>query len=238
MKPIIGFPDRMKFTPLPNFFFSTLLPQIDDINELRLTLFILETLYQKHGYPSFVAFNELLANISLTSSLKSASEPPDKELRKALDMATRRGTILHMELDRDGTPEDIFLLNTRSNRQAITKIEAGDLPVPGLQVKSQPYIELAAQPDIFTLYEENIGMLTPIIADELQEAEKVYPVDWIRDAIKEAVALNKRNWRYIAAILERWVTEGRGHGTYRRDSAQKTDPDKYIKGKYGHMVQR
>jgi DnaD/phage-associated family protein len=80
-------------------------------------------------------------------------------------------------------------------------------------------------------------MLTPMVAEELKEAEKLYPQDWIGDAIKEAVNQNKRNWRYISAILERWSTEGRGDGTYRRDF-KKTDPDKYIKGKYGHMVQR
>ena len=41
-------------------------------------------------------------------------------------------------------------------------------------------------------------MLTPMIADELREAEKLYPPDWIRDAIKEAVIHNKRKSEYIA----------------------------------------
>jgi DnaD/phage-associated family protein len=79
-------------------------------------------------------------------------------------------------------------------------------------------------------------MLTPMIAEELREAEKLYPETWIRDAIKAAVNQNKRKWSYISAILERWSAEGRSDGTYQRDS--KTDPDKYIKGKYGHMVRR
>ena len=153
-------------------------------------------------------------------------------------MATRRGTILHIELDRDGISEDIYLLNTESNRQTVTKIQNSELSLSGLKAKGQTYTELEELPDIFTLYEQNIGMLTPIIAEELSEAEKLYPVNWIRDAIKEAVALNKRNWRYIAAILERWAAEGRSDGTYRRDSAKKEDPDKYIKGKYGHIVRR
>ena len=37
--------------------------------------------------------------------------------------------------------------------------------------------------------------------------------------------------------LERWSAEGKDDGTYRGDF-KKTDPDKYIKGKYGHMVRR
>ena len=92
-------------------------------------------------------------------------------------------------------------------------------------------------PDIFSLYEQNIGMLTPIIADELREAEKLYPQGWIKDAIKEAVNHGKRKWSYVLAILERWSVEGRSDGAYQRDS-KKRDPDKYIKQRYGHMVQR
>jgi DnaD/phage-associated family protein len=238
MKQINGFPAKMQFTPLPNFFFSNLLPQISDITELKTTLHILGALYHKRGYPRFITYRALLANKSLMSSFKEAAEPPDKVLKSALEMATRRGTILHVVLDSDGTPEDIYLLNTESDRQIVTKIQNGELPLPGLKAKGQTYTELEEPPDIFTLYEQNIGMLTPMIAEELREAEKLYPLNWIRDAIKEAVTLNKRSWRYIAAILERWSAEGKIDGTYRRDSAQKKGPDKYIKGKYGHMVGR
>jgi len=41
MKQFTGFPAKMQFTPLPNFFFSTLLPQISDIAELKTTLHLL-----------------------------------------------------------------------------------------------------------------------------------------------------------------------------------------------------
>ena len=68
--------------------------------------------------------------------------------------------------------------------------------------------------------------------------EQQYPETWIGDAIKEAVSLNKRNWRYIARILEHWTTEGRDDGTHRGNLKKNTDPDKFIKGRYGHMVQR
>ena len=238
MKHFRGFPAKMQFTPLPNVFFSTLLSQISDITELKTTLHILGALYHKRGYPRFITYSELLANKSLMSSFKEATEPPDKVLKSALEMATKRGAILHVVLDRDGTPEDIYLLNTESDRQIVTKIQNGELPLPGLKAKGQTYTELEEPPDIFTLYEQNIGMLTPMIAEELREAEKLYPLNWIKDAIKEAVALNKRSWRYIAAILERWSAEGKSNGTYRRDSTKKEGPDKYIKGKYGHMVGR
>ena len=238
MKQFAGFPAKMQFTPLPNFFFSALLPQISDIIELKATLHIFETLYHKRGYPRFVTYRELLSNKSLMNSLREAAKPPQEALHNALEMATQRGTFLHLVLEGDGVPEDIYLLNTERDRQTVAKIQSGELILSGLKAKGQTYIETEEQPDIFTLYEQNIGMLTPIIAEELREAEQLYPETWVKDAIKEAVSLNKRNWRYIARILERWSTEGRRNGTYRRDSAQKASPDKYIKQKYGHMVWR
>ncbi|MEX2431266.1 MAG: DnaD domain protein, partial [Dehalococcoidia bacterium] len=66
------------------------------------------------------------------------------------------------------------------------------------------------KPNVFALYEANIGLLTPMIADQLRDAEEAYPEEWIESAFHEAVEQNKRSWRYIAAILERWATEGRG----------------------------
>ena len=71
-------------------------------------------------------------------------------------------------------------------------------------------MKTCSRPNIFTLYEQNIGLLTPPNADELRPAEQIYPVGWIEEAFSEAVALNKRSWRYIHAILERWRTQGRG----------------------------
>ena len=238
MKQFTGFPAKMQFTPLPNLFLSSLLPQISDISELKVTLHIFEILYRKKGYPRFVTFRELSSNTSLVNSLKEATKPPSEALGKALEMATQRGTILHIVLDRDGAPEDIYFLNTESDRQIVAKIQNGELILSGLKAEKQIDIETEEQPDIFTLYEQNIGMLTPMIADNLRDALKVYPESWIRDAIKEAVNQSKRKWSYISAILERWSSEGKGNGTYKRDSAKKTSPDKYIKGKYGHMVRR
>ena len=69
MKKFGGFPARMQFTPLPNLFFSTLLPQIDDIAELKTTLHVFRLLYAKKGYPRLVAYGELLSDKSLMSSL-------------------------------------------------------------------------------------------------------------------------------------------------------------------------
>ena len=227
----------MKFTAVPDFFLNKLLPQISDIAELKTTLHIFQALYHKRGYPRFTTYKELADNKSLMSSLKRDAKPPDEMLRRALEMAVERGTILHLALDREGTPEDIYFLNTESDRQVMAKIQNGELKLSGLKAKEPAYVDTGEPPDIFSLYEQNIGMLTPLIADELRDAEQLYPQYWIRDAIKEAVALNKRSWRYIAKILENWSAEGKSDGTHRRDS-KKTDRDKYVKQKYGNAVRR
>jgi len=135
----------------------------------------------------------------------------EEALRRALDSAVEHGALLHSTPNINGVPEDVYSL-TDDSRQPLAI-------------------------NIYMLYEQNIGIITPMIAEELQEAEKIYPPQWIEDAFKETVTLNKRSWRYIARILERWASEGKDSGKHRR-SIKKVDPDKYIKGRYGHLVKR
>jgi len=236
MKQFDGFPARMQYTSIPNLFFSTVLSQISDISELKVILHFFEILYRKRGYPRFVSYRELLGNKSLITSLRQMDKPPEETLRQALDTAVERGIILHLALSGDKGAEDTYLLNTESQRQVAARIQSGEIKLSGLKAGEPAYVEIEEPPDIFTLYEQNIGMLTPKIAEELTEAEKLYPGNWISDAIKEAINQNVRKWSYIAAILERWESEGRSDGAHRRHSTKKTDPDKYLKGKYGHMV--
>ena len=57
-------------------------------------------------------------------------------------------------------------------------------------------------------YEAEIGVISPMIADELRDASTTYPLQWILDAIKESATQNKRGWKYILAILTRWKAQG------------------------------
>ena len=232
-----GFPARMEYIPVPGIFLSKLLPEITDIAELKLTLYLFRLLYFKKGSPQFVTFNELAGDAGLMASMNATGNSSEEILRQALELAAQRKTILHTA-GVDGSREDIYMLNTEANREAVEKINNGQTHLTGLETKRVfPEILTEKQPNVFTLYEENIGLLTPMIAEELRDAEKTYPELWIKDAIKEAVNTGKRNWRYISAILERWATEGKSDGTHLRDF-KKTDPDKFIKGKYGHAVKR
>jgi len=230
MKPFPGFSPRMRFTPLPNVFFSQLLPQIDDLTELKATLHVFWALYKKRGYPRFVTYGELLGDRRLMAGMEDGDA-----LRHGLQMATSRGTLIRLSLEREGRSEDIYFLNSESNRDAVVKIETGELDV-GAVPRAQPYHKPEEQPNIFILYEQNIGMLTPMIAEQLKDAERIYPSTWIEAAFKEAVSQNVRKWGYISAILERWAAEGRNHGKGGRHPEE--DRDKYLKGRYGHVVKR
>lgn len=63
---------------------------------------------------------------------------------------------------------------------------------------------------VFSVYEQNIGMLNPMISEELIKAETEFGPAWIVDAILEAVKANVRRWKYIRAILDNWKANGRG----------------------------
>ena len=63
---------------------------------------------------------------------------------------------------------------------------------------------------VFKAYEGEIGILTPMVSANIQEALEVdnIPPDWIVTAIGEASRNNKRNWAYVSAILKNWKANG------------------------------
>lgn len=230
MKPFEGFQRNMRFTPLPNVFFSRLLPEIDDLCELKVLLHIFRVLYQKNGYPKYVSDAELLGDEGLMAGVGG-----ERGLRNGLAKAVQRGALLKLGVEREGDPMELYFLNSDVGREACAKIASGEIDI-GVSPRREACNAEEQTSNIFELYERNIGMLTPMIAEELKEAEQLYPYDWIEEAFRESVSHNKRSWKYIEAILKRWSSEGKGHGKPGRDS--KEDPDKYIKGRYGHVVRR
>lgn len=73
------------------------------------------------------------------------------------------------------------------------------------------------RPNIFSVYEKEIGLLTPMIADALMDAEKTYPAEWLPVAIRQAVAQNVRRWSYVEGILKRWKIDGFQADTRKKD---------------------
>jgi DnaD/phage-associated family protein len=61
---------------------------------------------------------------------------------------------------------------------------------------------------VFNCYQQNIGMITAHIKDELIEAESKYTTEWVVAAIQESTSANVRRWSYVKSILERWSVDG------------------------------
>jgi DNA replication protein len=230
-QPFLGFPAKSSFTPLPNLFFTRLLPQIGSLAELKLTLHIFWRLYQKRGALKFVTYKELIGDKTLMEGIEGSS--PAEVLGSALESAVKRGVLLHLVLEKEGESPKLYFINNEASRRAIAKLQSGELSLGALP-QPPPYIK-EEKPNIFALYEQNIGLLGPMMAEELKEAEKLYPASWIEEAFKEAVSLNKRSWEYIARILERWSSEGKRSGEFRRDLKKKSHSRK---GRYGHLFGR
>ena len=211
MSRFAGFPHgKLIYTPLPDLFFSELLPQVDSLAELKVTLHVFWLLYHKKGNLRYVTLGELQGDGALMRGLSGLSESPELALREGLQQAIARGTVLHLaSAGADG--EHFYFANSVQGRQGVERVQSGEVRLTPSGVLNEA-TGLVERPNIFVLYEQNIGLLQPLIAEELKDAEAEFPAEWIEEAFRIAVEQNVRNWKYIRRILERWRTEGKGNG--------------------------
>lgn len=69
--------------------------------------------------------------------------------------------------------------------------------------------EQPPRPEIYTMYEQNIGTLTPMISDALDADVKDYTYERVEFAIKEAVRNEVRKLSYIEGILKNKNSTGK-----------------------------
>ncbi|MBI4318445.1 MAG: DnaD domain protein [Chloroflexi bacterium] len=233
MKGFVGFPaGGMRFTPVPDLFFSAILPQIDNLAELKVTLHFLWALNRKKGFPRCLTLQELLADGTLLSGLKLSGRAPAENLREGLLLAIARQTVLHLAVEIAGESQELYFLNTAKGRSVVESLRRGELDIGQIvRLPAEPANMVVERPNAFALYEQNVGLLTPMIAEELREAEKLYPAEWLEEAFKLAAELNKRNWRYIRRILERWAVEGKSDEKDWRSSKRTYTSPKYYRKK-------
>jgi DNA replication protein len=233
MKGFAGFPaGKQPYTPVPNLFFSEVLPEVDHLGELKATLHIFWLLAQREGERRCVSGEELAADRRLLGGLAAPGLSPQEALRDALERAVARGTLLRVMTGQEAARRDWYFVNSEKGRRAVDDLLAGKwTPAEA----GQPVQLQAQRPNIFVLYEQNIGPLTPLLAEELMAAEDTYPASWIEDAFREAVELNKRSWRYVQRILERWAIEGKTDETSRRGDER--DRRRYIEGEYADYIE-
>jgi DnaD/phage-associated family protein len=226
-------PGRVRHVSLPVTFFSELLPLIDDLAELQVTLFCFYALHQKEGRYRYLRRRDFDAAPWLADALHAVCPGQDAAaaLDTALAQAVTRGTLLCAPVELDSGGEVLYFLNTPTGRAAAAQVRAGRYrPDEALS----PVEILPERPNIFALYEANIGALTPLITEQLKDAEAEYPAAWLEEALRLAVEHNKRSWRYIRAILERWLKEGKDGGLTGEHT--QADGKKYISGEYAAFI--
>lgn len=207
-----GFPRDTLYTPTPDPFFGPVLEDIQDLAELKVTLRSIWLLHHKRQGTRAVSLDEFLNDTVLLRGLKPDDEAdgPADEIRRGLRLAVRRGTLL---VHGSNPEEVVFVLNNDAGRRTLDRLrETGAAPTATTGADEAPP-RAREKLNIFALYEDTIGMLSPIVAERLKEAEERYPPGWVREAFEIAALENKRSWQYISAILARWGSEGKGNWT-------------------------
>jgi DnaD/phage-associated family protein len=208
-------------TPVPAQFFTELLPEIDHLGELKVTLYAFWRLNHMEGTFRYLKRDDFASDTTFMGGLAATARAAALLLEEGLERAVTRGTFLQVQAETHA----LYFLNTQKGRAAVAGLKTGKWQPKELP---QAPIELSHErPNIFQLYETNIGPLTPMIAETLREAEDTYPASWITEAMQIAVENNVRRWRYIEAILESWKQEGKDDA--RTERSPEEDRREYFK---------
>jgi len=217
MDKFAGFTSSETFTQIPDSLFQ-LIKEIDDIAELKVTLYAIWRIEHIEGHFRALCENDFEAE-SLGISLK--------EIQIGLEKAEERGTLLKSTHE----AEVFYFLNSPRGRLAAEAFAKGQWR-ESVQIKSEPLIKS----NIFKLYQENIGALTPLLSDMLSEAEKKYPSEWFEEAFEIAVKNNIRNWKYVEAILTRWKEKGKDERKDKQNPVQ--DAKRYTDNEFSEFINR
>jgi len=195
---------------LPASLYSQLLPAIDDLAELKLLLYFYATLAQREGRGRYVTGQELRQDSALLRAL--ATEAPVQALERALQRALQNEHLLQARLDEVGEEYELYFPHDDAGKRLQEQARSGQwrAAVDGIEI-------LPPRPTLFAVYEANFGLLTPLIADSIKEAQALYPPETIEKAMRYAVERNARNWRYVSRVLESWQREGKLHAASGRN---------------------
>ncbi len=220
MQGFSGFPEgKQRLTVIPNLFFSEVMPVIQDVVELKVTLYLFWALTQQDRPIRYLRLTDFLQDEVLMNGLGRSSAQAAEAVRRGLELAVQRGTLLHISIEGVEGIDELYFVNSAKGRAAIAGLVQGKWR-PNQDIGDAVTL-LVERPNIFTLYEQNIGALTPMIAEELKDAEREYPPLWIEEAIGIAVKNSVRKWRYVRGVLERWRIDGKDNGVSKRPPATK-----------------
>lgn len=200
---------KTRFTPIPNEFFAEVLPLIDDLDELKAVLYAFWRLSQGEGDVRYVRLDDVLTDWVFLSGLSGPEEARTETAQRAFARAAQRGVLLAITVKRREREEIWYFLNSPKGREGIARLRRGEFGGLGHDIDDVVIGLEKERPNIFLLYEQNIGMITPLLAEKLRQAERDYPENWLRDAFSLAVERNKRSWAYIQSLLRHWAEYGK-----------------------------
>ena len=121
-----GFKDgRQALIPIPAEFFSDLLPQIDHLGELQVTLYAFWVLARREGTFRYLSKREMAQDEHLMTAMTTSGLTPEAALEEALERAVTRGTLLHVGLEFDQGVEDFYFVNSAKGRAAVAAAVSG-----------------------------------------------------------------------------------------------------------------
>jgi DnaD/phage-associated family protein len=84
-------------------------------------------------------------------------------------------------------------------------------PADAGESAEQPSTTTTSTANAFKLWEQEIGVLTPLVSDAIKDWHKNYPAGWAEEAIREARLSSGKSIspKYVQAILDRWKQDGK-----------------------------
>lgn len=190
--------DDFGSTRVPNAVLSAVLDEVEESETVKLILRAVWLLERQRGFPASITVNELRHDRVLIRVFKS-----QERFNAALDQSLNLGVLIKFELNN----ADALMLNTVSATRQVehakgTQPESIDDDGWDASVGSE------MPDDAFRAYEENIGILSPMIRENITAALQDFSDEDIIEAIKIAVENENRSWSYVAGVLRRWARDG------------------------------
>ncbi|MCB2180160.1 DnaD domain protein [bacterium] len=228
-------PQHLVSVPLE--FFTELLPKIENGDTIKIILYAFRNIAESESQFPFLSLSNMKNDNIILRSFGSNPQEQGERLLQSLDEACVLEALLKAPSTSRDSSDTLYFINSPRGRAAIEAIQNGTFRYNPNE--ANPIQPQASPANIFSLYEENIGPITPILAETLTDLEKQFSAEWIAEAFQEAAKSNVRNLRYIEAILKNWQEAGKHVRTNRRSSQKTTeehDPERYTGGEFSEFI--
>ena len=225
-QPINGFPlpDDFATTRIPNAVLGRVLSTIEDADEIKLILRAIWLLEHQRGYPRYINRDDLRRDRVLSVAI---TDQPDFD--RILNSAIEHGVFVEATINGN----ICLMFNTEAARRASIEVSSTtdnlNKDDNGWETRSTS----TGSADAFRAYEENIGILSPMIRQSILAALEDFTDEDITHAIRIAVENESRSWSFVAGVLRRWARDGIPHerrdGTARGESERGRIPEDQLR---------